>query len=157
VSEHQHFNEMESRFDTHLFGRRMWELMSAYWPTAANGPAATPVEVGYAVKWNRAEHFVFSRTLSSVEYGATLASGTPADVVAELKSKPGKDISVGGADLAQSLFADDLIDEVNLYVVPTIVGGGKRMFAQLKRTLNFRLTGVERFESGVALIQYAGE
>lgn len=151
---HRHFNEMEARFDTHLFGRRMWELMSGYWPTAADDPDATPEQVGYAVEWNTGEHIVFSTTLTQVSGGATLATDSPADVVRELKNRPGKDISVGGAGLAQSLFAENLIDEVNLYICPIIVGGGKPMFAPLAHSVPLRLVGSDVFASGIALLRY---
>lgn len=151
---HRHFNEMESRFDTHLFGRRMWELMSAYWPDAADDPDASPEQIGYAVEWNKGAHIVFSTTLSEVAHGATLATTSPAEVIAGLKESPGGDISVGGAGLAQSLFAENLIDEVNLYICPIIVGGGKKMFAPLKHPINLCFVGSEQFASGITLVRY---
>jgi dihydrofolate reductase len=48
---HRHFNDSEQEIDTHLYGRRMYELMAAYWPSADHNPSAPPYEIDYAHIW----------------------------------------------------------------------------------------------------------
>jgi dihydrofolate reductase len=151
---HKHFNDLEATFDTHLYGRNMWEVMSSFWPDAVNDADATAVEKEYAEAWNRVEHIVFSTTLPGVGHGATLATGSPADLVRKLKALPGKDISVGGATLANSLLAEGLVDEVHLYICPFIIGGGKAMFSSLDHTIGLRLVDSHVFASGIVHLRY---
>src|SRR5690242_849785 len=79
---HRHFNERAAFLKTHLYGRRMWETMSAYWPTAEDNPDSTPVEREFARFWKAGEHIVFSRTLESVGHGARLVKGDALEEVA---------------------------------------------------------------------------
>ncbi|HEY4202022.1 MAG TPA: dihydrofolate reductase family protein [Devosiaceae bacterium] len=152
---HQHFNDHYDHIDTDLYGRRMWEMMSAYWPTADQDPDAPPLVVDFSRRWQQARHIVFSRHLTSVGHGATLAEGDIAEVVRRLKAEPGKDMSVSGAGLAASFMALDLIDEYWLYVVPVAVGGGKPFFQDLHRQLRLRLLSTRTFSGGVVHLRYA--
>ncbi|PRY68480.1 dihydrofolate reductase [Glaciihabitans tibetensis] len=151
---HQHFNDLEATLDTHFYGRNMWEVMSSFWPDAGNNPDAPAVEVEYAEAWNRVEHIVFSSTLTEVGHGATLATGSPASIIAELKARPGKNIDVGGATLANSLLAEGLVDEVMLYICPFLIGGGKTMFSPLDHTVGLRLVNSRVFDSGIVHLHY---
>jgi dihydrofolate reductase len=58
---HQHFNDLESMIDTHLYGRRLYEIMAAYWPTADENPSAPKVEIEYAHIWKNKPKIVFRR------------------------------------------------------------------------------------------------
>jgi dihydrofolate reductase len=40
---HRHFNDIEREIDSLLYGRRMYELMAGYWPTADQDPSAPAV------------------------------------------------------------------------------------------------------------------
>jgi hypothetical protein len=53
---HKHFNANAATMTTHLYGRRMWETLSAYWPTAESDPAGTPETREFARFWNAGEH-----------------------------------------------------------------------------------------------------
>lgn len=152
---HQHFNDLEASLGLLIYGRRMYELMSAYWPTADQDPAASPVEVEYAHIWQQKPKLVFSRTLKQVSHNARLDSGGDlAALVRELKAQPGGDISVGGANLAASFMALDLIDEYCLYVHPVILGGGKPMFPPLPKPMQLELLETRQFNSGVVMLRY---
>jgi len=150
---HRHFNELEREMDTHLYGRRMYELMAAYWPTADENPSALPYEVEYAHIWKNMRKVVFSKSLNRVDWNARLVQGDAIEEVARLKTQPGRNMSIGGAELASSLADAGLIDEFRLYFVPTILGGGKPMFHLHER---IKLTPVEmrQFSSGVVLLRY---
>src|SRR5512135_1342133 len=111
---HRHFNERERSAGGVLYGRRLYELMSAYWPTADQDPSAPDVIKEYARIWQSEPKVVFSRTLQSVAHNARLVRDDLAGEVARLKAQPGGDILVGGASLAASLMQLDLIDEYGL-------------------------------------------
>ncbi|WP_196259184.1 dihydrofolate reductase family protein [Pelagibacterium limicola] len=152
---HRHFNEREAAIDTHIYGRRLYEIMNDYWPGAAADPAASPVTLDYARIWNSKEKLVFSRTLTSVEGRARLATRDIATEVAELKAKPGKDMSLGGATLARDFIALGLVDEFEVTIYPTLLGGGKPMFGDFTRETKLRLIEHRHFDGGYMFLRYA--
>lgn len=151
---HKHFNDRESAIDIHLYGRRMYELMSAYWPAADENPLAPEYEKEYARLWRDMPKIVFSRTLSQVGWNARLVRDNIADVVNRLKEQPGNDLSVSGAVLASSFMQLGLIDEYWLYKHPIVLGGGKHMFAALPERINLNLVESRKFDRGVVLLRY---
>src|SRR5262249_5319519 len=68
----RHLNDLESSIDTHLYGRRFYELMAAYWPTADENPSAPRYEVEYARIWKSVTKVVFSKTLQRVDWNSRL-------------------------------------------------------------------------------------
>ena len=150
---HQYFNDFErERISTYLYGRTMWELMSGFWPTA-DQPSESKEVREYAGIWASKEKVVFSRTLKSVD-GARLAGPDLEDEVRRLKEQAGKDMTVGGANLAATFFRLGLIDEVWMYVVPVVLGSGKPMFQGFKEPA--RLEPLEmRPIAEVTLLRYA--
>jgi dihydrofolate reductase len=112
-----------SETDAYLFGRKTYEKMAAYWPNA-------PEDDPYARHLNNTPKYVASRTLDSVDWqGSELIDGDVADFVAKLKEQEGGNIAVlGSGELAQTLVANDLVDEYYLIVFPLVLGGGKRLF-----------------------------
>jgi dihydrofolate reductase len=151
---HQHFNEQEAKTGIALYGRNMYELMAAYWPTAGEDPSAQKVEVDYAHIWKNLPKVVFSTTLNKVEWNARLVKENMVEEVNKLKLQAGNDMSVGGAGLAASLMQHDLIDEYCVYVNPILLGGGKPMFPQLPHRTLLRLVETYTFTSGVVLLKY---
>ncbi len=151
---HQHFNDRESTVDTHLYGRRLYELMTAFWPTADQDPSQPAVVLEYARIWRSKKKFVFSRTLKQAGWGFEIVKGDIADTVGRMKTQPGLDMSVGGPDLAATFMRLGLIDEVGLYIHPVIVGGGKPMFPELRDKVNLKLVETRTFKSGVVLLNY---
>jgi dihydrofolate reductase len=151
---HKYLNEREAMIGLHLYGRRLYETMAAFWPTADQNPSAPPHEVEYARLWKSMPKIVFSKTLDHVGWNSRLARGNIADVVNTLKEQPGQDMSVGGAELAFTFMQLGLIDEYWLYVHPVVLGGGKPMFGQLRDTINLQLVETRTFGSGVVLLRY---
>jgi dihydrofolate reductase len=151
---HRHFNAMESAFDTHLYGRRFYELMAAYWPTADHNPSAPAYEVEYARIWKNVPKVVFSKTLERLDWNARLVKGDALEEVARLKAQPGKDMSIGGTALASTLAAARLIDEYRFYVVPVVLGAGTRLFQHMRAPINLALVETQQFTSGVILLKY---
>jgi dihydrofolate reductase len=151
---HKHFNDLESTIDLHLYGRRLYENMAAYWPTADENPSAPRVEIEYARIWKRMPKIVFSKTIDQVGWNSRLVRGDIAEEVNRLKEQSGKDMSVGGAELASSFMKLGLIDEYWLYLHPVVLGGGKPMFRPLHIKINLLLVETRRFGSGVVLLRY---
>jgi dihydrofolate reductase len=151
---HQHFNDLERAIDLHLYGRRLYETMAAFWPTADEHPEASPQEIEFARIWKREPKIVFSRTLDHVEWNSRLVRDDIAAEVKRLKAQPGGDMSVGGAGLAASFMQLGLIDEYRLYVHPVILGSGKPMFPPLRDKIGLQLVETRTFGSGVVLLSY---
>ena len=151
---HRHFNDIEGAVDTHLYGRRMYELMSAYWPTADEDPSAPAVVVEYSHIWKKASKIVFSKTLDRVDWNSRLVRGNAVEEVARLKQQPGKNMGIGGSDLALTLAEAGLIDEYRLYFAPVFLGSGKPMLVQLRERINLELIEMRGFNSGTVLLHY---
>jgi len=128
--------------DAVLMGRKTWEV------AAASGSGGAP--------YGPLRSYVFSRTLApdSVE-GAEVVSRDAAGFVRRLKSEPGKDICLmGGGDLARSLFAGGVIDEVGLNVHPVLLGSGIRLFQDPGRSIGLELAECRRIAGGCAYLTY---
>jgi dihydrofolate reductase len=151
---HRHFNEQERRTDVALYGRRLYELMAAYWPSADEDATEPAFQREYAEIWRALPKVVFSRTLERVEWNARLVRDDAAAEVARLKEEGDGVLSVGGATLASSLIGAGLVDECWVYVTPAIVGGGTPMFAPGLPRSDWRLVETQPFGSGVTLLRY---
>ncbi len=150
---HRHFNDLEADIDTHLYGRRMYELMVAYWPTADQNPSAPPYEINYAQIWKAVPKVVFSGSLASVDWNSRLVREDACAEVTMLKAQSGKNISVGGLTLASHLAAAGLIDEYRFYYVPILLGSGKAAFSQLRQRVGLQPIETRTFSSGTVLIR----
>ena len=153
----QHVIDRENAIDTHLYGRRLYETMFPYWQEAAEDPSATKFDIEYARIWNERRKIVFSRTLAQVGGNCQLFRGNISEEINKLKAQPGKDMFVGGPNLASSFMKLGLVDEYWLYVHPTILGGGKPMFPHLGDRIILRLIETQRFGSGVVLLKFKNE
>ena len=151
---HREFNEESRSVGTSLYGRRMYELMTGYWPTADRDPDATPATLEFAKIWQAIPLVVFSRTLESVAHGARLVRENAAAEVARLKAEADFDMDVGGPTLAGSLIAAGLVDEYRLYVHPVVLGAGTRFFPALEQRADLELIETRTYGSGVVLLSY---
>ena len=147
----RHFVAQTAYMTTSLYGRRMWETMSSYWPAALHDPSLPPLRREYARLWCAVEHVVFSRTLQSVEHGARLVRGDAVEEVRRLKAGEGPDLEVSGPGLASTLLEAGLVDEVQAYVGGATLGGGKRF---LPPGMRLKLLGVTTFSGGVVQLRY---
>ncbi|MFE1955518.1 MULTISPECIES: dihydrofolate reductase family protein [Streptomyces] len=155
---HRHMNEKVRSFGGLLTGRVTHELMASYWPAAGADPDSTPTEVEFAAIWRDIPKIVFSRTLppGPAPYHSTVVSEVLPEAIRALKEQPGGDLNVGGADLAATFLAHDLIDEFHTYVHPVLIGTGTPLFPVTDfhpRVL--RLAGTQTFDNGVVLLRHA--
>jgi dihydrofolate reductase len=124
---HAFVNERERPVGTYLYGRRMWETMR-FWDTM---PEEDSVMGEYGRVWRSADKIVYSRTLDRVDTGRTrLLHDFDPDAVRALKAEAVSPLTVGGAELAGRAFAAGLVDELELLLVPVVVGSGPRVLPE---------------------------
>lgn len=138
-----------------IMGRKTFELLSAYWPTAT-GPFAAPMnEIPKAVFTQKGFK---SNTPPDAELSPAAASwaearvfdGDLAEEIKQLKSEPGKPIlAIGGADFMRNLIATGLIDEYHLITHPLVMGEGQAIFNGVAQTLDLKLVEVKAFPGGI--------
>lgn len=139
--------------DTILLGRRTYELFADFWPTAT-----TDTEV-IADRLNALPKLVFSNTLSEAPWGtwppARVVRGDAVAEIERLKAQDGKNMVLWGSlSLAQDLIAADLIDEYHLQICPTLVGGGRPLFPDLRSYAKLKRVNVRTYDAGVVALHY---
>jgi dihydrofolate reductase len=137
-----------------LYGRRLWETMSAYWPTGDQQPDATPAEIEFARNWRDTPKVVFSSTIGRVDGNARLATGDAVAEITRLKAEDGGPMRIGGATLAGAAMRAGLIDEYAVATYPVLVGGGTPFFTAVERWVNLDLVETRTFPGGVVLTRY---
>jgi len=151
---HRFWNDQARETGAFLYGRRLYELMAGFWPTADTDPSAPDYVVEFARIWSDTPKIVFSTTLEKVDWNSRLVRDNIAEEVTKLKAQPGKDMDVGGPTLASSLMRLDLIDEYRPVVHPVVLGGGTPFFPALDNTIKLRLVETRTFGSGVVYLRY---
>lgn len=134
-----------------LFGRITYQMMASYWPT----PMAAQQDPVVAAGMNAAEKIVFSRTLQRADWTNTRVLKGPIGHDVRLLKSGARDMTLLGSGSILSQLSDEgLIDEYQIMLDPVAIGAGTTMFGSLKRTMNLALTDVQRFGSGVVLLNY---
>jgi dihydrofolate reductase len=151
---HSWWNDRVREASAYLYGRRIWQLMSAYWPSAESDPTAGPVEREFGRIWTAAPKVVFSSTLATVDWNARLERGRIEDVIDRVRNEFEGDLDVAGPTLAAPLIQRGLIDVYRVVVHPVIVGGGLPFFPDLERPIGLRLVETRTFESGATYLGY---
>lgn len=136
--------------DVLIMGRKTYELMAGYWPTA---PGDDPF---VKEQMNGTPKLVFSRTLKRVDWqNSRIATGSVADEVARLKQGPGDGLLwVGGSDLASSFLEQGLMDEIRIVLTPVLLGAGKTVFDAIKKRYPLKLLSTKSFKSGNVVLTY---
>ena len=138
---------------TFLYGRRLYESM-AVWETDAALAARSDLMVDFASAWQAASKVVYSTTLGAVSTADTrLERHFDPAAVHELKATAGKDLIIGGANLAAQAFKAGLVDECQLLVWPMLIGGGKPGLPTGIRA-NLELIDERRFGNGVVHLRH---
>jgi dihydrofolate reductase len=151
---HQYWNDFERETALTFYGRKLYDLMSAYWPTADEDPDAPPIIVDYARVWRAMPKVVFSHTLDSVDWNSRLERGDPVEVVTKLKAETDGRLEVAGATLAAPIVRAGLVDEYRIVIAPTIVGGGTPFLPTLPSWISLRLLENRTFPGGTVLLRY---
>jgi dihydrofolate reductase len=135
--------------DAHLFGRKTYDKMAAFWPNVGDSDP-------FAKHLNNVAKFVASRTMTEATWhGTTVLNGDVPTQVREIKERNGGTISVlGSADLAQTLMAHDLVDEYSLALHPLVLGSGKKLFRDADQVRRLELVDSRPSTTGVLLNTY---
>jgi dihydrofolate reductase len=150
---HRFHNERVRALGGQLLGRRLYETMT-YWETAHEDPAAPDYALEFAEIWKALPKVVFSNTLDEVVGNTRLARGTIGEEVAELQERSGKDVAIGGADLAAEAIRLGLVDDFQPFVYPVVVGGGTPFFPSVDRTVDLNLVETRTFGARVVYLHY---
>ena len=146
---HGFVNELDRAVGTDLYGRRMYETM-AYWETGGDD---SEIERDFAQSWRAKDKVVYSRSLNKASSARTrIEREFDPDAVRAMKESAEKDISIGGPHLAAQAIAAGLVDELQLFVVPVLVGAGNRALPDLKARLS--LLEERRFKNGTVFLRY---
>jgi dihydrofolate reductase len=108
------FNDQTRQLDASLYGRRMYELMADYWPTAQSDPSATAPMREFAQIWLETPKIVFSSTLEHVDWNSRLVRTDVGEELARLREEFDGDMHVGGPTLAASFIRRGLVDDYRL-------------------------------------------
>jgi len=135
--------------DTHLYGRRSYELFRAVF----TGPGAPP----HAELMTGAQKVVISTTMRAAGWGpTTVISGDVTTALTELKRRPGKDIAVAASGtLVRFLLSERLLDELSLFVHPLLAGAGARLFADQSGRVPLTLLESRAHGNGIVALRYA--
>jgi dihydrofolate reductase len=146
-------NDLERPIGTYLYGRRMYETM-VYWEKAHLEADAPDSFRDFTRIWQAAEKVVYSRTLESPLSAKTrIERNFQPEEVRRLKLTTSHDLTISGADLAGQAIGAGLVDEIQQFVAPVGLGGGKPWLPRGVR-VNLELLGCSRFASGFVFLRY---
>jgi dihydrofolate reductase len=141
--------EQARSMDALLLGRRTYEIFADYWPSA-------PQEIPFTRLLNDVPKYVATRTLAGplAWQGSTLVVDDLAESITALKGRHDEVHVIGSLDLLQSLLRCGLVDRMNLWVYPLLLGSGKQVFAHGTVPTALRLTGSVTYPSGTLHLVY---
>ena len=141
--------EEASHMDALLLGRKTYDIFADFWPTA-------PEEIPFTTLLNGVPKYVASRTLAGALTwpGATLLDGDLAQSVAAVKERHEEVHVIGSLDLVQSLLGFGLVDRLNLWMFPLLLGSGKKIFAGGTVPAALHLTESVTYPSGTLHLTY---
>jgi dihydrofolate reductase len=150
---HSFVNDLERPVGTYLYGRRMYEVMRA-WEHPEAFAGRSPVMLDFASIWQATDKVVYSSVLETVDTARTrIERDFDPEAVRRLKASADHDLTVGGPHLAAEAFKAGLVDEIQLFLAPIIVGGGNQALPDHVR-LPLELLDERRFGSGVVYLRY---
>jgi dihydrofolate reductase len=151
-------NQTYQRADAFLFGRRTYELFAGYWGAEKRARAALedPGNHQIAAALNTKPKYVASNTLTDPRWAdTTVLADDLAAAIGELKARPAGELQVHGSGaLIRWLLENDLVDEINLLIVPVVVGQGARLFPDTGPDIALDLVDSRADSMGVAIQIY---
>lgn len=150
---HAFVNELQRGIGTHLYGRRLYEVLVA-WETWDVSDEPDVIR-DYAEIWRGADKVVYSRTLLEPQSERTrIVEEFDLTAVVELKALATRDILIGGPELAAMALAGGIVDDIHLFVAPIVVGAGTPVFPDDLR-LQLELVEEHRFGNGTVHLHYS--
>lgn len=143
---HELDKQMSGSYDL-LLGHTTYTIFAGYWPTHSEGWPQV----------NKITKYVVSKHLKNPQWENTVVLKNLTDIQ-NLKKSEGPPLQVyGSGNLVQTLFANDLVDELWLKTFPLTLGSGKKLFAERTIPLSFKLIHQSVTPSGVIFASYKRE
>ncbi len=145
-----------AKTDTSLYGRVTYQMMEAYWPTAADKPNPSNHDIEHSAWYKKANKIVLSKTLHENDLVKTKVIGSNLiEEITNIKKMSGSEILLFGSPSAtHSLMAENLIDEYWLFVNPILLSEGIPLFNKIRDKQALTLISSKVFPSGVVCLQY---
>jgi dihydrofolate reductase len=150
-----HVTALTEPVDTILLGRILAQGFIPYWTSAYNSPEPAPG----SKKFVETPKIVFSKTLTSSEWDNTIVeNGDLKNAVNDLKKQDGGDIiAYGGGTFVSSLIREKLVDELHLFVNPTVLGKGMPIFQDVQAMQNYSFVSAQPFDCGIVELTYKAQ
>jgi dihydrofolate reductase len=135
-------------YDAFVMGRVTYERFRENWSSSGGNP--------YLDRISAMPKYVASRSLTEVTWNATLLGSDVVAAIEQLKAQPGKDlIKYGNSRLDATLLRAGLVDELQVWIMPVVVGSGQRMFDGVETSsLKLALTDVNKLHNGSVVLTY---
>lgn len=145
------FGEGMERAEALLYGRRTYLTMAGAWPERAGDP--------FADRLNSLKKYVVTDTLGDSELTWNNTERIPgSDAVARIRAlretEGGELAMMGSPTLVRTLIGEGLVDELQLIVMPVLLGGGKSIFPEDGAKRPFELVSTAAGKTGVQLCVY---
>jgi len=132
--------------DALLLGRTTYDIFRAYWPGKTD-------DIGRA--FDRVPKYVASGGTPELSWETSTQITDAGIEVRELRERHQQIHTWGSADLLQTLFREGLVDQVNLWVCPVVIGRGKKLFPEGATPARFELAEPPRsYPAGAMLLRY---
>lgn len=145
-----------SKADTALYGRVTWQMMEAYWPTAADKPNASKHDIEHSTWYNKVDKVVLSKSMEGQQLANTVVVSDDVEHrIKALKQQAGGEIIMFGSPGAvHSLLQHNLIDEFWVFVNPILLGKGIPLFKNVQEVTKLQLVTSKAFSCGVVCLHY---
>lgn len=151
---HQHYTDLLNDSDLAIYGRVTYHLME-YWRSVAANPTGNKTTDDFAAAMDGLPKIVYSRTLENVDWkGTELKREIVSDEILELKQQTGRSILVGSPSLIVALSNLGLVDEYQISIQPTVIGGGLPLFKHIRDRIDLRLLKTKTFGCGAVTLYY---
>jgi dihydrofolate reductase len=150
---HAFLNDLSRPLGTMLLGRRMYDVLAA-WESDDMLVNQPPYIVDFAKIWRASDKIVYSRSLESPRTARTrIEREFDPEAVRRLKATADRDLSIGGPELAAQAMRAGLVDQIQLFLNPIIIGGGNAALPDDLR-LPLELEDERRFANRVVYVAY---
>lgn len=148
-------SEFFKSIDAMLLGRKTYEFALKYQKSSKSKSSKSRTAKSKNI-FGGISSYVFSRTLKDTpDDGAAIVSENAGEFVRELKRREGKDIwLMGGGELARSLFAENVVDEISLTIHPLLLGAGIPLFPEIGRQIDLELLNCKAHKNGCVQVSY---
>lgn len=151
----QHYIDLLNGGGTLLYGRTTYELMEEYWPALVKTPSGDRSSDDFAKAIDSIDKVLFSRTRKSVTWrNSRLAVSGLQEEIESIRKNSQRDILIGSRSLIVQALNQNLVDEFQLMVHPTIEGKGMKLFDEIDHRIQLRLMRTKTIKDSGAVVFY---